>query len=366
MKKLIISFIITLAVGLFGYTVFGNVDEFRDVGYRIAFGTTLAMGATAIITSGFLFASLKELKTNGRQAYIIIATGILLYVVAQLSQPAVALLLVYVPTVTVTPVQSSLVFVIPFLLSAFALYMGTRKLAAVLDIKMMWMSITLVLSVSVAAAIASVFLPHSSLGDPELDSMRTIFSAAITFGGFVVLFGSAIAFQLKTAMNSAYRSAMNWLALSLAMLGFAVLQEVVFKGTDLIDTPYVSYSLNFVPFLLAGLLFLKAGHGFQAATRSRLADNATFIDAVIYASQQVSNPVAIDSVLDDLRIVTASMQKGTKLTQDKIDVLMRVYLQIEAYLESKEPIRNITATGLRARMTPEFLAALDKYESPKQ
>src|SRR5690348_13187478 len=97
MQRITISFVITLAIGIFGYVALANITELTDVTYRVVFGTTLAMGATAFITAWLLFASLKGLKAKGRQAYIIIAVGIASYGLAQVSQPVIALLAVYVP-----------------------------------------------------------------------------------------------------------------------------------------------------------------------------------------------------------------------------------------------------------------------------
>lgn len=89
-------------------------------------------------------------------------------------------------------------------------------------------------------------------------------------------------------------------------------------------------------------------------------DNA--LDLVTYTASLASNPMDIDSLLDRVRKISAthSPEKGLSPTDET--ELFKVYLNLETYLTTSDPIRTFTKQELRSRLDPELTAKLNTHE----
>ena len=85
----------------------------------------------------------------------------------------------------------------------------------------------------------------------------------------------------------------------------------------------------------------------------------TILDAIFYLAGLASNPADIDPLLDKVRKITVTDEVFS--AADTLE-LMRVYLQIEEYLETKEPLRTFTKEELRARLSPELQLQIEEYQ----
>ncbi|HSX16940.1 MAG TPA: hypothetical protein VLH86_02460 [Patescibacteria group bacterium] len=94
-----------------------------------------------------------------------------------------------------------------------------------------------------------------------------------------------------------------------------------------------------------------------------VADIKSTLDLVTYIAGLASNPDDIDPILDTVRAVTSDVRPGEAPTAADDEVLLGVYLQLEAYLTTREPIRTFTKDELRARMSPELRQQLAAYET---
>jgi len=244
-----------------------------------------------------------------------------------------------------------------------SLYIGVRTLARQLSIRSLWMSIWLTMGVAVVVAFASIFIPHTPDPDHTAELITRIIFASVAWAGVFGVMATVGALQIKRTISSTYHGAMSWLATALGLMAFAIFHEIVVKDTELITTTYVAYAFSLWPFLLAGILFMKAGQTLKEATFKKLPENATYVDAVVYAAGLVSNPRDIDTTLDTLRQVTARTgPESEELSPTDKQSLLRVYRSIEDYLVTKEPLRKLTKPGLRARLTTEFQSELAKTE----
>lgn len=364
-KRLIGLFALTALIGLLGFFATPKfLDKELAVAYQIPVGTSFAMASAAIITTWLLLTSLKEFKTTTKIAYYLISAGVISYAFTQLGQTILVFLITFVPEIQISFAVSNLSFLVPYVASALLLFIGIRKLAQQLGIKMVWMSAPFVGGLSLVIALASLLLPHTPDPDAHLELAAKLIFLVMSFAGGLALCATVVVMHVKGTINATFEPAMQWLALSTGIFTLATFQEVIIKDTRLADSAYAAYSLNIVPFLLTGLFFMVAGTALKQTTLKTLPSNATYIDAVTYAAQLVSNPRAIDSILDELRIVTSRLQPDTQqLAPADKEILLKVYFRIEEYLAAKEPIRNITPASLRARMTPEFQGELQRYES---
>lgn len=88
----------------------------------------------------------------------------------------------------------------------------------------------------------------------------------------------------------------------------------------------------------------------------------TSLELVTYAASLASNPDDISRYLDKVRDITARLGAAPPPGSKDESALLEVYLQLETYLTTKEPIRTFTASGLRKRLAAPLLAQLAKQE----
>jgi len=88
----------------------------------------------------------------------------------------------------------------------------------------------------------------------------------------------------------------------------------------------------------------------------------SLLDVVNYTASLASNPKAIDTILDTVRLITSELQRDEPLSAHQQEELIKVYLNLERYLTSKEPLRAFRADELRRKFTPELLEQLHKFE----
>jgi hypothetical protein len=113
-----------------------------------------------------------------------------------------------------------------------------------------------------------------------------------------------------------------------------------------------------LPTLIADMAILFAAYSFNTvgllAVRPRAA--ASSLDIVLYAATMVSNPEPIDPALDEVRLITsrAASDTAVRLSAEDQKKLCRVYLQIEEYLTTKEPLRSFNKADLRSSVAEHF------------
>ena len=362
-KKFIALLGLTLLVGLFGWFYLPGLLELPDLLVaHIICGVILPMLVPATATIWYILTSLKAFKTKTKIAYYFIAVGILFYGLIQIGQLGLNIISIFFPNFVLGPVANNATFVGPYIVSVVCMYVGVQILAKLLGVRSIWLSPFFAGGVAIILAAASVLLPNTPVPDPAEERGYVIMFAIITATAAFGLVATGIATAIKNTINTSYKQAMGWLAVALGVMTLVTLHEVVLKATDLITTWYSANGIDLIGFLLVGLLFMKAGQALKKATFQKLPGNAPYVDAVVYTAGLVSNMKAIDTTLDDLRIVTASIKSGDTLTADQKKTLIKVYRSVEEYLVTKEPLLNLTKASLRARLTAEFQEELAKSE----
>jgi hypothetical protein len=89
----------------------------------------------------------------------------------------------------------------------------------------------------------------------------------------------------------------------------------------------------------------------------------TVLDMVTYAAGLVSNSRDIDPLLDKVRLITSKLQPGQTPSPNENKELVTVYLQIEHYLTTKEPLRTFVRDELRARLDPHLRTMITSFET---
>jgi hypothetical protein len=93
---------------------------------------------------------------------------------------------------------------------------------------------------------------------------------------------------------------------------------------------------------------------------------STPLDLVTYVSGLASNQLEIGQILDTVREITATLKPSERPSSQDDKRLLGVYLQLEQYLTTKEPLRTFTKEELRKRISEPLLAELIRHEANQQ
>lgn len=104
---------------------------------------------------------------------------------------------------------------------------------------------------------------------------------------------------------------------------------------------------------------------FGSSSGSSLANAKSIVDVITDMASLASNPKDIDPLLDDVRHITARLQPGEVLSAPDQAALLKVYVQLEDYLTTREPIRTFTREDLRKRLHGDMRAQIESYMNRK-
>jgi hypothetical protein len=150
---------------------------------------------------------------------------------------------------------------------------------------------------------------------------------------------------------------MNWLIVSFGATILAGFHQLWLQHFTSENFWYRVYGFAVVVLLVASMAFLRTGLEFRQLTLG-LRANVSFVDVIVYTAQLASRPGDIDTILDRLRIFTANRQPGAELTPADRQNLIQIYLNLENYLVTREPLRNFTVHSLRLGLPDSFVSQL--------
>jgi hypothetical protein len=347
-KKFILLLLLT---GLLSSSAFFFFPDIQALGYSRVLVLACAAVLTQLLAVWYFLSSLRTFKKGLRIAYYLASAGIFAFSFAQFVLP----LGIFV-TIDSTLVANALI-VVPYLLGGLLMYVGMRKFASLLDIHYVWGSIPFVLVFSLVVTAITILLPHPDAGIPE-ETFDLIFGTA-AWSDVLVLFTAILAYHIRQTIGPVYKNAMSWFAAAAGVLTLAILHEFSIK--IFFEASWYVGDVSAWVFVLTGIMFLKAGMAFKEAGRQllQLPANASYVDTVIGVAQLVSKPADIDTELDKVRAITAREGSAAKQLSPSDEAVLRdVYLHIETYLTTNEPLHAFTKEGLRAGLPDGFLKSL--------
>ncbi|HET8670527.1 MAG TPA: hypothetical protein VFM05_07860 [Candidatus Saccharimonadales bacterium] len=251
--------------------------------------------------------------------------------------------------------------------SLITLFAGMRSFAHLFSIKNITTSWWFCL-VPPAFAVAIYALLSQLSGSPLTENATGPQISFQIFNGWIVGLIFLQIWQVKKIAGVQYTRALAWLLIT---FGF-------YLGTSVFDTIFAVFVpprgniellgvIPLLPVIPTGLLLLISAYTFNLITtvtdtalttftartffgkplRAKSSEQISSADIVIYAANLVSNPIKIDPLLDQMRIVTANKAPGQDLAPSENETLKHVYLQIEQYLITQEPVRAFTKPILR-------------------
>jgi hypothetical protein len=306
----------------------------------------------------FLLTSLRAFKQKLKVAYYFLVIGIFAYALFLI--PSIATIFDIGISLSLQPVLT----LTPYVSGAILIFMSVRLFAKQLAIRNIWSSFWFVAVCSLVIAVAVGYIARSPF--PQI-SQRT-YEISMALVGLSTGFSMAatiVAIRIRRGLGGDYKKAVLWLVLALGMLSIAGIHELLMKSTGFVFTNMLAYfSYTFWPYLATAILFLKASLAFKAISKKRgvLPEDAGYLDVITYAAQLVSDPKAIDPILDKVRAITATGGAETLSASDKA-TLINVYLQLEDYLINKEPLLRFIKEELRAGLPEDFRQQLEGLRS---
>lgn len=333
--------VVAIVVAAIGLMHPANGAVFQPSQLRL--GLSIAMCLLQLAASWFFFASLKDFKPGLRTAYTLIAIGTFM-----VSVPVLIFSIVLAFNITADWLGA--ISALFYFSATLIVYLGVRRFAKLLSVRSLWTSPWFGLGLAVAAALVISPVPGAPLGIAQLVAWSISFSFAATM----------VTLRIRSLIGPSYIQGINALVASLSFTAIAGLHEII------VDTIwpnglgwYTEYGVGLWPYLFMMAFLLRAGLLFYYGDRNlRLEANDTFTTAVTYAANLASTPAAIDSILDKMRVITSNMKPGVALTAQEKSALVDVYLQIEKYLITTEPLRKVTREQLRSHLTYDFQQAL--------
>lgn len=350
--KYVLFLLIAILISLLAFLVPGMAEE----GLAVPLAVTIFFTLTLLGAVWYFLSSLKAFKPGLKAAYYLLAIGIFLYslVLAQY-------FVVFFVDLGENLILRNAMFLVPYGTASLFAYLGMRKFAFLLDIKSVWTSLLAVFIVAAVASWGITLLPYpqglleTGVDEATLYSIMAVLVWSVIFG----IGATAVAFQVRNVISHTYKGAMAWMAVALAALTASALTELVAK-VYFFDSVYSTTDLSSLPFLLASALLLRAGLAFkETQLRSlQLPANASHADIVAATAQLVSKPSEVSQELDKFYDIVAATE-GKELSAKDKTVLRSLYLHLEKYLVTREPLSQYTKESLRSGLPKEFVASLN-------
>ncbi len=303
----------------------------------------LYMGAALLFLTG-----LRSFKPKLKAAYILICSGFILLSIAYLQ--------VHISSLIDVPQWTTLgLIVVPFLVWGLIIFLGVRMFASLLDIRSLWGSLPVGIGASIILSVLLSLPPHYPSPDGEIAFDAT--TIITTMAGTFIAMATGLIYVIRKQASILYTPVMTWLfaAMSTQVVGtvFYMIPHFLLPA----DHPFFTINSNLVLAVLTGALLLKAGLEFRLIEEDALPEhprpNATPLDVVTYVVSLVSNPTAIDNILDTVRTITARTS-GSALSTQQQESLAQVCHQIEDYLVHTEPVRKYDYEGLEYAIKRRF------------
>jgi hypothetical protein len=175
--------------------------------------------------------------------------------------------------------------------------------------------------------------------------------------------------RVARMIGTSYRLAMRRLSLGAWAIVAASAHEYLETYVFYEGTLYVDYGYYLWPFVVMGFVMVFAAREFalvgeppnDAVAPSAGLSDREYIDSIITIAALASRPADIDSILTELRAITARLDTdAVTLTQDDKKRLIAVYSSLENYLiQGQDPLRTFQRDELRRRLNQNFVAMLD-------
>lgn len=315
--------------------------------------SVINLGAALLFT-----VSARIYKTRLRQIYAGVALGIIITTIGSLQIPIINAFSWW----DSAWVNYGLIG-LPFLTASSILYISMRALGRLVGLRSFILKAGYAVPIALLAGVVIILTPHArfAISEQALDASNAVAAVCCTLYGIAAI----IALQLSKHIGKHYRQAMFWLGvgeMGSALVSVPIIINALLTGVTNGASPAILAVEIITPILqiIAGYVFARASQSEQSVQSG---DITNVLDMVTYAAGLVSNPATVDPMLDPMRTITASITSLQQLSAQQQNELFTIYLQLEAYLTNKEPIRTFSQTELRAELSYDLQKQLLNYEN---
>ncbi len=328
-----------------------------DFHFNLAFSLAtmiLYIGGAVVTVMGF-----GAFTSQLRRAYTFIFAGSGLWAVGYLQLPLLVVFGLFDNDFVLT------FTVIPYIVSAVLVFIGTRMLAGLFSVKSIATKWWFALIAVVAVTTVVVALPHTPLPSGDAEAEADVVNGLIMAVATLFTIGAYHILLVKRRASISFANALAWLCLSMGTVALLAAVGSTIAAMALPSNGQLTIVVAIVPSCLAGAMFLRSAYSFNKIVESkdvegqsvarnffgkplkaRPQQDTNSVDIVIYAAGLVSKPGDIDMLLDTVRFITAHSPDGKPEAKDD-QTLMETYLKVEDYLLAKESLRVFTKEGLR-------------------
>lgn len=301
----------------------------------------LQPGAAALFLWG-----LAGFKRQLRIAYGAICVALVLLGLAQVQ----AAFLTYFELSSSFWVTSGLV-VVPYIVPVILMFYGVRLFAKLFEVKTVWMSFWAVFGIATLVG-GGVALAASLLTPNNAEFLLGVTLAAWT----TVWMFATVMVTRKPGVGPVYREALRWFGAANVTVVFA---GVGYVASSLLlgnENALLDYGAAVFPHMIAGLLYIRAAYAFKLINQERApvagTQQVSLVDIIVFEASLASNPARVDSILDTVRVITAT--GAQTLSPEQQVALRQVYIKIEQFLVQKEPVRQFTPQTVRQQIARYF------------
>lgn len=343
-----------------------------ETGFHQQLIVNLFMAGTHTGGAILFLANLDVYKTSLRRAYITLAIGTLITGAGTLQ---ISLLTIF--NAWDNPYGQSGATMLPFLLSGLVLYLAMRMFARLVGVRGSLVRAWIVVPGAVVLAVFSTILPHASAAaTPEIT--YDLLVGISVWSASLMLFAGWLAAIVRRHAGGHYAPAMSWLMRALLFSAGVLLYQALYTSIN-VRYSMVLNTISNVVTVLSGIMWVRAGYAFaltkyydhdisilrflfHSSEQIEEAGPKTVIDMVTHAAGLASDEPEIDLLLDNVRAVTARLKPGQNPSPAETEMLVGIYLEIERYLVTKEPLRKFTTKELRAQLSPELRKLVASYK----
>lgn len=348
-KTLLVTLLLTALVSSTAFYLF---PQFTDQSAKVNVAISFSILVPQIVAIWAFLTSLTAFKQDLRPAYYLLVAAIVFISLPLIQLPLISF-------VAIDPILLAWCIALSSLIGGLLMYLSMHKFARVLELKSRpWGSFWFAVVFAVTFGLLSTLLPHLEFGISE-GTINGIFGSYIMAAGFALV-AAVLAWAIRGKLGPAYKAAMAWLVVGLAVLAFSSVHETLVRLlpalTGLADAWYTTYGVSLLPLFVVAVCLLCSSLQFKKLSQEHadLPENATYLDVINYVASLASNPKAIDVTLDKVREITATTTSDSELSPANKATLIQVYLRLETHLTTKEQVLKLTKEELRARLPAEF------------
>ncbi len=254
-----------------------------------------------------------------------------------------------------------------YLLGSVLMYFGARRFYKILQLKSWVTSLPIIGGATLVAWVAHVFIHHAPWSGGLLtNNQYNIFELAVVIPVIGYAITAYMALRIRHQAGAEYGKSFGWLATGL-LLQFSSAASILILDVVGYDNWYFNSRMYELPTIAGDFGLLIGAYYFNTVGLGATSNVAwwrrlfggsshavTSFDIITYTASKVSDLSKVKSYLDTMRHMTAAMQPATTLSTQDQQSLCGVYLGVEHYLVTSDPLRTYDKEALRTDISNRF------------